>query len=93
MIVWLDYSRWVIMRRIIRRSLIRTLTRETLWGTNNRETWRKLLSRDSLIAWVWTTYASSKQRYTELLVQPEYQHLKIVHLRTPREAEQWLKHG
>ena len=40
-LVWLDYSRPVIMRRVILRSLRRVLLRTELWA-GNRERWRHL---------------------------------------------------
>lgn len=41
-VVWLDYGRAVIMRRVIARSIARSLTGRELWpGTGNREAWRR----------------------------------------------------
>ena len=43
-VVWLDYPRWVVMRRVVRRSLVRGVTRAPLWH-GNRESLRGLVRR------------------------------------------------
>ncbi|HBY99094.1 MAG: hypothetical protein M5U01_42110 [Ardenticatenaceae bacterium] len=92
-VVWLDYPLPVIMARLVRRTLRRITTREELWG-GNRESWRvQLLSRDSLFLWALQTYRRRRREYPELLARPEYAHLQIVRLRSPREAEAWLASG
>ena len=88
-IVWLDYSRPVVMTRIIRRTFRRLVTRQELWDTN-RETWDKVFSRDSIVLWAWRTYQRHRSQYPELLARPEHAHLAVVHLRTPRESRRWL---
>ncbi|HLY90332.1 MAG TPA: hypothetical protein VKQ27_15225, partial [Acetobacteraceae bacterium] len=55
--VWLDYQRPVIMRRVIVRSLSRVVMRTELWpGTGNRERWLFLLQSSHPIRWAWNTW-------------------------------------
>ncbi len=90
MIIWLDYPFRVILARLIRRTLRRLITREELWN-GNRERWREqFFSRESLFLWMLRTYRRRRREYPELLQQPEYAHLSVVRLRSPREAERWL---
>lgn len=89
-LVWLDYSLPLILWRLLRRSLRRVITRQELWH-GNRESWRsQFLSRDSLFVWAWQTYPRFRRTYPQLFSQPEYAHLVLVHLRTPRATEEWL---
>lgn len=89
-IVWLDYSFWVIIRRVILRTFRRLLRREELWN-GNRERWRdQFLSRESLFLWVLRTYWRRRREYPLLLREPEYAHLAVAHLRSPKQAQQWL---
>jgi hypothetical protein len=37
------------------------------------------------------TYRRNRRKYPLLFQQPEYAHLKIVHLRSPRQADRWLE--
>lgn len=90
-LVWLDYSLPVILARIIPRTLRRSLTQEKLWN-ENRETLRKsVFSRDSIILFAIRSYRRKRQSYPVALAQPEYAHLAVVHLRSPRAARRWLK--
>jgi adenylate kinase family enzyme len=90
LVVWLDYSFSVVFTRAIRRTFTRMYHREVLWS-GNVERWSKLLSKDSILLWVIQTHHRRAKQYPILLQQPEFQHLKVVRLRTPREAAEWLK--
>src|SRR4030088_2722090 len=49
-LVWLDLPLSLVMWRLARRTVRRVATKEELWGTGNRETWRTaFLSRHSLL--------------------------------------------
>jgi adenylate kinase family enzyme len=89
MLVWIDYALPIIFWRLWWRTLKRILTRETLWGTN-REDWRAVFGRDSLFLWVLQSRPRHRREYPRLLEQPEYAHLQLVRLRSPRETEEWL---
>ncbi|HAJ60532.1 MAG TPA: adenylate kinase [Cyanobacteria bacterium UBA8543] len=89
-VVWLDYPLPVIMGRVVRRTFRRVVTQEELWN-GNRETWQTMFSRDSIILWALTTYRKKREQYPILFKQPEYAHLKVVHLRSPKTTQAWLK--
>ena len=82
-IVWLDYDRGVVMRRVLRRSVERAITRRPLWN-DNREQAREWLAPDHPIRWAWRTHADRRVRY-EALVDARW-----VRLRSPSEARRWL---
>ena len=91
--VWLDFPLWTVFWRLWNRIWRRWWTRELLWG-NNREPLLvhfKLWSDDSLIKWLFKTYARRKRQYPALFATPEYSHLKVFHLKSPRQAEAWLE--
>jgi adenylate kinase family enzyme len=88
-LVWLDYERSVVMRRVISRSLIRLVLRDELWpGTGNRERWRHLLRASHPIRWAWSTWRRRRAETEQRLAQPDYRHLMVLRLRRPREAPQ-----
>lgn len=90
-IVWLDYSRWVIMTRVIRRSFLRSLLGSELWpGTGNREDWRRWIQKDHPIRWAWDTYHGRRARYEALFADPAVAHLRRHRLRYPEEAKALL---
>jgi len=87
-LVWLDYERRVIMRRVIGRSLARVILRTELWaGTGNRERWHYLLHPSHPILWAWRTWETMRRETAELIGRREYAHLKVVRLRRPQEVQ------
>ena len=86
-LVWLDYSRAVIMSRVIRRSFARALDGQELWpGTGNRERFTDWLSREHPIRWAWDTHRHRRAQYEALLAGADCSHLEVRRLRHPREA-------
>lgn len=68
-IVVFDLPRRVVMMRLIKRTIRRTVFRQTLWN-GNRESFRKILKfRDphtSIIAWAWTQHYVYKEKFLKL---------------------------
>ncbi len=89
-LVWLDYPLPLVLWRLLKRTFQRVTSKELLWGTN-RETWRgALFSRDSLFLYAFGSQKRIRRNYPAALAQPEYAHLTVVHLRSPRQAEELL---
>ena len=90
MIVWLDYPLRTAMWRLFLRTVRRCFTQEELWN-GNRESFRvAFLSRESLFLWGLKSHPRRRRTYPALFGRPEYAHLEVVRLRSPRETEQWL---
>ena len=89
-VVWLDYSLPVVMGRVTWRTLRRSIRREELWNENRERLQEALFSRDSIVWWALRTYHRRKVEYPNLFSLPEYAHLNVVHLRSPRAAREWL---
>ncbi len=90
-VVWLDYSLPVVMGRVIWRTIRRSVLREELWNENRERFREAFLARDSIILWALTSYGRRKREYPVLFDQPEFAHLQVVHLRSPRATEEWLE--
>ena len=89
-LVWLDYPLPLILWQLLRRTVRRSLTRETLWGTN-QERWRaNFLSRDSLFLWALKTHGRHRREYGVAARSLAYAHLRLIRLRSPRAAADWL---
>ncbi len=88
-VVWLDYPRWLVMGRVLRRTVARGLLRRELWH-GNRESLRNLLHRDpeqNIVLWAWTSHAPNRERYARDAALGE---VPVVRLRSPRAARRWL---
>lgn len=87
-VVWLDYERSVIMPRVIRRSIARSLDGKELWaGTGNTENWRKWFDKGHPIRWSWDNFERVRGAYGKALDTKKPAHLTVHRLRHPREAE------
>jgi adenylate kinase family enzyme len=92
-VVWLDYPRSVVMRRVIARTVRRLVRREVLWN-GNREPLTNLTTLDpqrSILAWAWTQHAMYRERFASAAADPAYRHLEFVRLRTPRDADAFIR--
>jgi adenylate kinase family enzyme len=86
-IVWLDYSRAVVMRRVLRRSAARTLLRRRIFG-GNVETLSSWFSSDHPAWWAWAQYNA---RRAEIVSRCDrFAPLDVIRFRKPRETRQWV---
>lgn len=88
-LVWLDYPLTRTLWQVTTRTARRVLTREPLFGGENRESLRIALSRNSIIRWSLATWATRRLSYTEHLREPPHG-LQLVQLRSRAETERWL---
>jgi adenylate kinase family enzyme len=87
-VIFLDYTRSVVMGRVIRRSLGRALTRRRLWN-GNRETFKNLLSKDpeeNIVRWASAAVDTLHQRYLAAMNDPRWNGLNFVRLTDPRQT-------
>lgn len=92
-VVWLDYPRTTVMRRVVRRTLRRVVRRERLWN-GNREPWRNLWDprpRHNIIMWAWANHEKYRRRYDSAMGDPAWAHLSFIRLRSPAETKAWLR--
>jgi adenylate kinase family enzyme len=89
-LVWLDYSRRVVMTRIIWRSVSRALLRTKVCG-DNREWWCDLLNADGPIRWAWRNWDRRRRPAADRLAREDHAHLVILRLRRPGEISQAIK--
>ena len=86
-VVALDYPRWLSLWRLTRRSVARAIDRRPTCG-DNVETWRQVLSRDSIVVWHFKSFSRKRARireWAEASPGPE-----VVRLTSTRETQRWL---
>jgi adenylate kinase family enzyme len=89
-VVWLDYPMRTVLYRWARRTLRRLRSREEFWpGTGNRERLSHIIRRDSLLWWILSTHR--RRRRTTAAELAARRNLRLVRLRSPAEAERWLR--
>lgn len=86
-VVWLNYPFRVVLWRALSRTTRRVITQEELFSGNREGFRQSFLSRDSIILWAMTSYRRVRREYRRILDDGEYQHLRVIELRVPAEAE------
>ena len=88
-LVWLDYPTWLVMYRVLKRTLTRVFTREVLWAGNiEPPIWAAFQDEDHIVRWAWRTRGRVRSEVAQLLEAGTQ--LQVVRLRWPHEAEEWL---
>ncbi|MGW2353317.1 adenylate kinase [Actinacidiphila glaucinigra] len=88
-VVWLDYPRRVVMPRVLRRSVRRTVTREALFG-GNRESWTGWLSREHPAWWAWSQHTGRRREIERRTGDPRFAPLDTHRFGRPEETAAWL---
>lgn len=86
-VVWLNFGRMTVLRRIVWRTLSRTITREPLYSGNRESLRMSLLSKKSVILWSMQTWHTNRLRYPLLRNDPAYAHLHWTELRHPKHTQ------
>jgi adenylate kinase family enzyme len=90
-VIWLDYSRGLVMSRVLRRSFLRAISGEELWpGTGNREDFRRRLQKDHPIRWTWDTYRAANAAREARFASSELAHARKHRFRSPAETRRWM---
>ncbi|WP_285724971.1 adenylate kinase [Psychromicrobium xiongbiense] len=84
LVICLDYSRTRTLWRLVRRTLRRVRTAESICN-GNRETWRKVLSMDSIIIWHFRSFTAKRRQMRTLATTPG-----TLCFRNPRQCQRWL---
>ena len=90
-VIWLDFNFPRTLFQATIRAFARVVAKEELWpGTGNRETLRKLFSRQSILLWTIKTHRRNRKKFTGYMGSPDFSHIKFIRLRSPQEAENYL---
>jgi adenylate kinase family enzyme len=89
-LVWLDFSIALIYRRLFTRTTTRAVKGVELWNGNKESLRTGFFSRDSLFVWALKTHWKHRREWPEMAKRPEFAHLRLVRLRSPKAAERYL---
>jgi adenylate kinase family enzyme len=88
-VVWLDVGLVTCVRRVLSRAVGRAWRREEMWGTN-RESWRRVVGRESLAWWVITTHGRRRRDTAVILADSALASVRVHRFRTNATAAAWL---
>lgn len=88
--VGLDYSRAVVIRRVVRRTLSRRWRRTELWNGNREPALRTVFTDpEHVVRWSWSTFARNRRAIREVAAAPP-PGVRVVVLPSPRRTRMWL---
>ncbi|MGI9667800.1 MAG: hypothetical protein ACR2N2_12025 [Acidimicrobiia bacterium] len=93
-LVWLDYSKPVVMSQVSRRAISRAATKKELWN-GNTESWSNLMRWDpesNIVRWSWTRFESTRAKYESKIEEPRWSHLDVYRLVTRSDTKRFLQH-
>lgn len=88
LVVGLDYPRWLSLQRLVRRTVARAVDRRPICN-GNTESLRSMVSRDSIIAWHFRSFARKRTRMRAWVASPGGPNVLL--FRHPRDLEAWLR--
>ena len=89
-LAWLDYGLATVLARVLWRTACRVFSQQELWN-GNRESFRGIFGRDSIIWYAFTSHRRHRKRYLALLAGEEFRHLTVLRFNRPQEASHWLQ--
>ena len=89
LLVWLDLPRWLVMNRVVRRTVRRSVLGLELWN-GNREAplWTFVNDPDHIVRWAWRTHPQTSARVRACVEQRPA--LSAVALRSGARVASWL---
>jgi adenylate kinase family enzyme len=91
-IVWLDYNFFHTFKQMLIRSVKRSWSKQEIWeGTGNTESFRRnFFSSESVILWMLQNYWKTKRKYAKLFASELANNVRLVHIKSPKQAELFL---
>ncbi len=91
-IIWLDLPFHLNLFRSLKRALSRVLSKRRLWKSlNNTESFKTMLSKESIVWWMIKTHKKNQQKYLKLINSNEYVDIHWIRLRNQTEMDKFLK--
>ena len=87
LVVALDYPRWFSLQRLVRRTLARAIDGQLICN-GNRETFRRMVSTDSIIVFHFKSFRRKRQRIRQWLADPSAP--PVLRLTSARQTNRWL---
>ncbi len=90
LIVFLDYPRWLSLGRLIRRTVRRIVSRQSVCN-GNTETLRRTLAKDSIIGWHFRSFKRKQDAIAKIRVDPSMP--PVLSFQRPHDLDTWIAAG
>ena len=89
-LVWLNYSFPTVLWRALTRTFRRSVTKEEIFAGNRESLRMALLSRDSILWWVVSTFYPRRKQYRQLFDAATFPQLDYLEFRNPSDGRLFL---
>ena len=89
-VVWLNFGLPLVLRRLIRRTASRVLSREALWHGNRESFVRTLFTKESVVWYAVKTHHRRKREFAALRASDRFPHLHWYEFTQPSQFEHYL---
>jgi adenylate kinase family enzyme len=90
MVIFLDLPFYLVLYRIIKRSLVRGFKRQELWAGNKESILQVLFSKDSMILFTIKNFYKNRKRFLKLFNKPQNSQIKFISLKSKKEMNDFL---
>lgn len=88
LVIALDYPRWFSLQRLVRRTLARAVDKRPICN-GNVETWREMVSDDSIIRWHFRSFRRKRERIAAWAADPGMP--RVLRFTRARDLERWIE--
>ena len=89
-IIWLDYSKSVVWRQALTRTMKRAFFKEPCCNGNIESLKISFFSKNSILLWVYKDYPRKKKRYEALLKEGAFKNKNFIRIDNPKAAEEFI---
>jgi energy-coupling factor transporter ATP-binding protein EcfA2 len=90
-VIWLDYPLHVCFQRLLSRTLARCWSSKMIHNGNHESFTRQFFSSGSLLLYLLRIHRPKRRELQSVTRAPEWNHLVVHHLRSPREVKALLQ--
>lgn len=90
MVIWLDFPLYILLWRTLKRSVVRSFTKEKCCG-DNHESFSRLFSKETIFYWVMRSYHRRKKSYGAYFKDPSDKPHTLVHLKTMGQVNSFIE--
>ena len=85
-VIWINIPFHVNLYQTLKRTIGRVISQKKLWeNSNNKESLKMILSKDSIIFWMLKTHFKNRKKYANWMKDPQYSHIHFIELNSKKE--------
>lgn len=92
-VIWLDRPFRIVLYRLVKRTLKRSLSRQELWNGNTESLSTNFFTKDSVIYFMINNWKTKKKKYSAIFGDSKkLPGVQLIRLKNDRDVEMFLKH-